>query len=213
MFSLTKAHGRSVLLMLTSIALLVLVGCSTIEVQTDYDERASFRQLKTYAWIDRPIDAGGNPAVNSPLVEKRIRNAIDSELLRRGYRKATTGDPDFLIAIHVVTQEKVDVTTIDHHYSYAYTGYHNFGYGWYGHPYYGRYSNYDYFGPVGGSTQIVNEYLKGTLIVDIIDPRENELIWRGWASQALDEDPRPEMIRMYVEAAARKIFDEFPPGA
>ncbi len=67
MFSLTKKNGRRVLLTLSSIAFLFLVGCSSIKVQSDYDERASFAQLKTYAWVDRPFEAGGNPAVNSAL--------------------------------------------------------------------------------------------------------------------------------------------------
>ncbi len=67
MFSLTKKNGRRVLLPLSSIAFLFLVGCSSIKVQSDYDERASFAQLKTYDWVDRPFEAGGNPAVNSAL--------------------------------------------------------------------------------------------------------------------------------------------------
>ncbi len=213
---LTHREGIGLRYLLTglgSVVFLFLVGCSSTRVRTDYDEGASFIQLKTYDWIDQPVDAGGNPAVNSPLVQKRTRNAIDSELLRKGFQKATTRDPDFLVAIHVVTDEKVEVTTIDQHYGYSCIGYRRFGHGWYGHRYYGRYPYHGYFGPVVGTTQYVNEYLKGTLIVDIVDPRENELIWRGWASQALDDDPRPEKVQMYIDAAVRKILDEFPPGA
>ncbi len=105
------------------------------------------------------------------------------------------------------------MTRIDQHYGYSCIGYRRFGHGWYGHRYYGRYPYHGYFGPVVGTTQYVNEYLKGTLIVDIADPRENELIWRGWASQALDDDPSPEKVQMYINAAVRKILDEFPPGA
>ena len=203
---------RYLLTSLGSVVFLFLVGCSSIQVETDYDERASFTQLKTFDWIDQPVKIDGNPAVNSPLVETRIRNAIESELLRSGFRKDTTRDPDFLVAIHVVTEEKVDVTTIDQHYGYACVGYYHFGHGWYGHRYYGRYPYHGYFGPVVETTY-VNEYLKGTLIVDIVDPRESELIWRGWASKALDHDPRPEMVQMYIDTAVRKILDEFPPGA
>lgn len=207
-----KIIGRRGLLAVTSILFLFLAGCSSIRVDTDYDKQTSFTQLKTYDWIERPSEQTENPSINSPLVEKRIRNAIDNELSLRGFQKQSGSAPDFLVAIHVVTDEKIDITTIDHHYGYASLGYRRFGYGWYGHRHYGHYSSYGY-GPYGGTTQIVNEYLKGTLIIDIVDPKENELIWRGWASRALDDDPRPEMVQMYVAAAVQKILKKFPPSA
>ncbi len=57
----------------------------------------------------------------------------------------------------------------------------------------------------------MREYLEGTLILDIVDDRNSKLIWRGWASGALDHDPRPDKVRMYVNKAVRKILEKFPP--
>ena len=57
----------------------------------------------------------------------------------------------------------------------------------------------------------MDEYLQGTLVLDIIDARTNELIWRGWANTVLDHDPEPEEVHMYVNEAVRKMLEEFPP--
>ena len=57
----------------------------------------------------------------------------------------------------------------------------------------------------------MNEYLEGTLILDIIDAHNNEITWRGWASKALDHDPDPDNVRMYVNKAVEKILEKFPP--
>ena len=63
--------------------------------------------------------------------------------------------------------------------------------------------------PTRGDT--VREYLEGTLILDSVDDRNSKLIWRGWASGALDHDPRPDKVRMYVNKAVRTILEKFPP--
>ncbi len=76
---------------LSSFAVLALAGCATMQVRTDYDPDVSFTQLQTYTWVDQVTDASGGPALNSPLLEKRIRQAVDRALTSRGYEKLTAG--------------------------------------------------------------------------------------------------------------------------
>ena len=57
----------------------------------------------------------------------------------------------------------------------------------------------------------VRQDLRGTLVLDIIEVSSDEVIYRGWASKALDLDPRPEMVRMYVDEAVAEILADFPP--
>ena len=174
------------------IAAIGLVGCSTTKVRTDYDQRSSFHELRTYQWLDKRVGTARNPAINSQLLQTRIQKAVDIELLRLGFEKASSREPDFLITYHVVANEKYDVS-IDDDYGY-------YGYGRFGHhrPYY-------------GSTIYTDEYLEGTLILDIIDAKTNKLIWRGWATKTLDNNPKPEKVQMYVNKAVRKILEQFPP--
>ncbi len=184
----------------SSAVVLVLAGCASLQVRTDYDQQASFAPLSTYDWNGGEVDAGNNPAVNSPLLGKHIRGAVEGELDRMGYRKVTSGTPDFRIAYRVVAEEE----------SYGYGGSYGYGRSYYpgrygfrffggGHfsPYgYGGYSGAGY-GYAGAGR--VREYLRGTLVLDITDARTGEVIWRGWASKSLHQDPRPEKVRMYVD--------------
>ena len=54
----------------------------------------------------------------------------------------------------------------------------------------------------------VYQYKEGTLIVDIVDRVNKQLIWRGWATDALENRSRlNEQINYVVE----KLLKKFPP--
>ena len=184
------------------VAVFASAGCATLQVERDYDREVSFEELETYTLIEQAGTSIGHPAVSSPLVDRRIRAAIERELDAMGFRQATSGDADFKIAAHVVAEERVDVATFDRY------GYSNYGYRRFGHPLY-----YGYGGPGIITRDYVREYVEGTLILDIIDGDTNELIWRGWSSKALAHEPRPEKVDEYVFEAVGKILEGFPPEA
>ena len=205
---------------LSSFAILALAGCATVQARTDYAPDVSFTQLSTYDWVDRESDAGGDPAVNSPLLERHIQDAVEGELGRMGYRKVTSDTPDFRIAYRVIAEEKSSVDGSYGYGSYGYGGpygYPGYSYrrGFFGYRYYGRrhftpYYGYRSLGYAGRGR--VNDYLRGTLVLDIIDVRTDEVIFRGWARKSLDSDPRPDKVRMYVDEAVEKILEDFPPA-
>ena len=84
---------------LTSFAVFALAGCATLQVETDYDPEASLAQLSTYDWGDQEpyadAYASGEPALDSPLLKRHIRGAVEGELTKMGYRKVTSDTPDF----------------------------------------------------------------------------------------------------------------------
>ena len=195
---------------LGSFAVLALAGCATLQVETDYAPEVSLTQLSTYEWVDQEADASGDPAVDSPLLKRHIRDAVDSELGRMGYRKVTSDTPDFRIAYSVTAEEK---SRIDGSYGYGgYGGYgsyrRSFGFSLYGGRYLRPYYGYPGAGYAGAG--YVSEYLQGTLVLDIIDVRTEKVIFRGWASKSLDSDPSPKKVRKYVTEAVEEILEDFP---
>ncbi len=222
---------------LSSFAVFALAGCATLQVQTDYDPEASLTELSTYDWVDQEVDAyasgdqeadayaTGDPALDSPLLKRHIRDAVEHELGRMGYRKVASDTPDFRIAYRVIAEE-----------SYGGYGYGSYGFGSYGfgrpygyrrspyrgsfgfslyggrylRPYYGSY--YGYPGAGYGGAGGVRPYLRGTLVLDITDVRTEEVIFRGWARKSLHNDPSPEKLRMYVTEAVEEILEDFPPA-
>ena len=210
---------------LSSFAVLALAGCATLQVQTDFDPEVSVTQFSTYDWVDQEADASGDPAVDSPLLKRHIRDAVESELGRMGYRKVTSDTPDFRIAYSVIAEQK---SGIDGSYGLGPYGFGSYGYGGpYAYPrssyrgsfgfsfYGGRYLRpyYGYSGAGYAGAGRVREYLQGTLVLDIIDVRTEEVIFRGWARKSLHSDPSPEKVRMYVTEAVEEILEDFPPQA
>jgi hypothetical protein len=175
---------KPALLALMAIAVFLMVSC-TSGVRIDYDERSEFKRLRTYMWIEQPVKTH-HPAVNNPLLREHVESAVDAELAGRGYRRLTSGNPDFWIRFQIVAAEKVDVTVTD---NYNYRGY---GYG---------------YGPNYSS----QEYMEGTVVIDVLDGDSNQVIWRGWLTRNLSDDPRPEEMQYYVQRSVTRILKEFPP--
>jgi len=51
----------------------------------------------------------------------------------------------------------------------------------------------------------------GTLVVDVYDARTGELLWRGWAEDAMAYAPEPEHMSEFIEETVGKIMQTFPP--
>jgi hypothetical protein len=161
---------------------ILLGGCATISTDFDYDVGWDFDSLKTYQLLASPTEA----RVNS-LSWDRVTNAINSELVARGY-SAVDADSDFQVAYHIGSQNKIEVS--DWGYSYGRRG-----------AYYGaRRSAVD-----------VYQYQEGSLIIDIVDTKTHKLIWRGTARKVLDTNPTPEQRIATINAAVAKILEAFPP--
>ena len=191
-----KEEGKMkkvILFVVVAVAVLA-AGCSSIKVRTDYDELVSFRDFRTYTWIEYESESQGDPAVSSPLTGRRIQNAVDSELIGRGYRRTDGGSPDFYVAYSVVSSRRTDITSTGDPY---------------GHRYYMGYRSSGYHG-MGVDVQ-TNHWIESTIVLDVIDAARNEVVWRGWATSDLDANPSPDRVSYYVERAVRKILKEFPP--
>ncbi len=173
----------------------LLSGCATIKSGSHRDESANFSDYVTFAWIaDNPLIVGGGDRSSiSPLSQKKIVQAIEDELGRKGF--TYTADPDqadFVVSYTVGTREKIDETS----YPVAYRG--NWGWHMYGRYYY--------------QTDVVHRtYIEGTLGIDVFDGKTKQPVWHGWASKSVTsadrEDPSP-----VIQKAVAAIIKRFPPG-
>lgn len=161
------------------------VACSTIETSADWDKAVDFSKYKTYAWHQT------EQAENS-LVRQRIEGAVDNALASKGLRKADS-DPDLWVVTHTRLSEQTQINTYD-------TGW---GYGW----------RWGYGGYGGGmSTTTVSKIPVGNLIVDLVDAKAKQMVWRGTASKTLDPKSAPEKREAAVNEAVQKMFEKYPAG-
>ena len=155
-----------------------MVSCSTIYgVQYDYDEQFDFKSLKTYDWMTVPEKAD----IDSLNVD-RIKKAVNAGLQAKGLMM-TSNNPDFLIAEHHGSKDKIQVE--------------DWGYGYSRHGRYRRSSSY--------------QYEEGSLILDFIDAKSKELIWRGLAKAVVDKIDTPEKAEKIINEAVLEILKNFPP--
>jgi len=160
-------------------------------VTTDYDTSYDYSMLRNYAWVIKK-----EPSKVSTLENRRQINAIETVLNRKGFNMVASQDkPDFLIRTHTITDKKVDVNTF-----YSLWGYY---------PYY-----HHYHGPHYYNRTIVREYEVGTLVLDIVDPIKEEVIWRGSVSRKLGVylNRTPEERASIALTNADYLLKSFPPG-
>jgi hypothetical protein len=170
--------------LLTVFLLLVFASCSSVKVYSDFDNKVDFTQYRTYAFHKNGIDK----VEISQLDKKRILNAIDRELVNKGMIKSN--NPDLLINIFTKEREKIDVNQFNMGWGY--------GWGWGWNPYLW-----------GGRNTYATASTEGTLYIDLIDARKNELIWQGEGVGYLTENRREKEKR--INEFVAKILEQFPP--
>jgi Domain of unknown function (DUF4136) len=165
--------------------LLIFSSCTTVRVVTDYDKETNFGNYSNFAFYRPGIDQ----AKISDLDKKRILRAIDSELSAKGMNKSEKAD--ILVSIFTKERERINVYN------------NSFGYGWGWNPWY-------YGGYYGNSVSSTTE---GSLYIDFIDAKTNELVWQGVGTARLitsgNIDKKEERIREIV----REIVAKYPPGS
>jgi hypothetical protein len=163
---------------------LAATGCSGISTTSDWDESYDFSTLSTYAWTEQELEGGV-----SEIMVRRMYAAVDDDLAAKGFSKKDVHTADVLLAYHTGTQDRQQYDT----YGYGAGG-------WWG----------GYWGG-GMTTTSVRTYTEGTLILDVVDRVKNELVWRGSATDTIDEMNSPEQRVQLIQNAVTELLKDFPP--
>jgi Domain of unknown function (DUF4136) len=164
------------------------LACSGIRVTTDIDPNADLTRVRSYAWLDERSGVEGERTEVTSLIDRRVRHAVDEELQRKGISSAAKNTADVLVSYHLGVATKLDVNTIDQGYGRGlYTG--------------------------GVSHTTVTEYQEGTLLIDFIEPKANQLVWRGSGQARIWKSTTPEQREKRIAEAVAQILESFPPSA
>ena len=157
------------------------LGCSTMTVRADHDSQVDFGDYSSFAIFERQGKERRQPQM-SELVDRRIASNLAENLTAKGFKATSARDADFLVTFYTAIQQRVVVNNA----------------GWYGY-------RWNYW---GGGTRWVRTYEEGTLIIDVIDREQRELVWRGVGEGAFTtSNPSDEKVSQRVE----KILRSFPP--
>ena len=175
---------KAIQLLLASL-LFTMVSCgSMVSVNADYDKNVDFSAYKTYAYYKTGIDK----VEISDLDKRRILNAIDQQMLAKGFTKSD--NPDLLINLFTKSREQVNVNQFNAGWGY--------GWGWGWNPF-----------MMGGRQTTVTTSTEGTLYIDFIDAKKKEMIWQGEGTGILTKDTnrKEERINEFVS----QILSQYPP--
>jgi hypothetical protein len=157
---------------------LLVVSAAAQSVQSDFDQTFRFSNLKTFSFAVQRR-AATDPLASDTLNDGRIRTGLESQLLANGFRMGKES-PDFLIAYYVTTKNRLNV------------------------------QDYSYGPPrLWGSRDIrVNQYAEGTLMVDFIDVKTNQVVWRGRATGALELKGVDKKINKSTEKLVKQFMKD-----
>jgi hypothetical protein len=163
--------------------LLATVACVS-PVTVEFDAEEDFSRHRTWAWLPRPQA----PPADDPALHALLNDLVERGLEARGFPRATEGRPDLFVTTHVELRRELEIRTetpametlSSLHDSPSYT--------------------------VEAPRQLLIPYERATLVVDVADGRERQLVWRGSQTR--------RVRGRFTDAAAdvvEEILAHFPP--
>ncbi len=166
----------------------VLAGCATtMTVSSHLRPDTDFSQYRTYAW--GPADAlptGDARLDANPFFKDHLQGAVEKRLAVRGFELAPAGTtPGLLLHYHAAISQRIDVSALDQD-----------------------------LGSCTNCEVTAVPFEAGTIVLDVIDGRDNRLVWRGWAQTRVEDMLRSQdtMAKQIGEAAVR-MLDRLPRAA
>ena len=182
---------------ISSFCLLFVVASVALgqKVNVDWERGANFPRYRTYAWGECE-DPG-----ELRLWQPRIVQNIEFQLAAKGFRKAPPGQrPDVIVSYRSDVEERASFVEYDYGYGPGWglgpaLGWGpSWGWGWNG-------------GPVTVEPVVQRKF---ALTVEIVDARQNQLLWRGDATDNLSSKSDKNIKRL--RRAVEKLFRNYPYG-
>ena len=169
----------------------LLAGCASQRVDWDYDNANGVQEQmlswKTYAWL--PVEPEQMlPYHLDGLQDRRIRSAVNQQLQAKSYQQVAADKADFLVNYLTTSKTRREENHITTSMGY---GMRSWGMGVY-------------------TETRVNDYEEGGLLIDVIDPQDHELLWRGRSRARLSDTSTPEKRTEKTNKAVTAILEAFP---
>jgi hypothetical protein len=202
---------------------LVVLFMSGLSACTSYDyyvaglNRTNLSRYRTFAWM--PAGRNNNKASTNMAADAKIKDAATASLVTKGLT-LNQRDPDLIVSYSSIVGKGTRTYYYPDYYGGMYPGF-GFGYGGFGgwggfyRPYY-----YAYGAPFmyDGYNQGTEHYKEGTLIIDLIDRRSRQIVWRGFGvgevhhNQQKNIDDLPEVVAGVLDQLSLAPSSAAPAG-
>jgi hypothetical protein len=168
--------------------------CAARKVRVDFSHTSNFSCYKTYSWVQPPEIDSASPVFPNQLMQERVQRFVDQALSARGLKRIPAGG-DLLVGYRINVTEQPQFTT--------FTNSLGTGWGW-------GCCDWNGWGWSSSiSTTTVDVIYLGTLVVDLQDARQKQLVFQGVSKQTISS--RPERNTKRLAKAVNEIFEKYPP--
>jgi hypothetical protein len=176
---------------------LLLAGCASV-AHVEKDDSVNFSKYHTYTWVEaKDSESDSARAKVSDLTERKIKEAVNAELAKNGWRESKTR-PDVLINYDVAVERGVKDDT-NPVYSQPFTRYvYN--------PYTRRWISIYYPSEFLGYDRNQRSVREGTVTINVIDAKTEKTVWQGWTT---DEVNSRNLTNKEIQNAVKNIFRKF----
>ena len=177
-------------------AIFWIVGCSSVQVRSDWDQSVDFSGFERVAFMD------DNAQTLNGLIDGRIRRALVDDLTAKGFEMVgSTADADLVLGFQVVTENRRSYSSVS-------TGWSQRGY---------RHSRRGAWSSPGMTTVTtqtrVRTYTVGALVVAIFESENNELVWEASGSRRIDPTRSPSESESLIRDVVDRVLRDFPPSS
>lgn len=191
------------LVLLMAFLLSTCATTSGVNIKTLRDDTVDYKSYKNFYLLpEPPTKENPYPTLVKSFPRRVVENAVIRELEKRNYKQVKDQDSaEMLVAIQFSLKDEQRTYVRASTTNYGYNGYDPYHAGHYYRSYYG-YQTFTH------RETIVEEYRKGSMIIDLIDKEKNALIWESFAQGRAETDL--DAIEAKVNRVVGEAFLEYP---
>ena len=179
----------------SSILIWTLASCAFVstaagqKINVNFAPDADFSRVRTYQWRTHPVfeKHPDLKEVYSTAIQLVLHEG-NAQLMKHGLQPDESSPDVFVTFLLQATGGSRTVTTTSPDQWWGP------GYGWYA--------------PATWTTTTVENYLQGMLILDIVDARTSNLLWRAYCGEKIEDFRKRDKD---IKAMVRKALERFPP--
>jgi Domain of unknown function (DUF4136) len=178
-----------------SILIRILASCALVstaageKIKVEFAPNADFSRVRLYQWRTHPVFEK-HPDMKEVYGTgiQLVMQEGNAQLMKRGLQPADSSPDVFVTFFLQATGGSRTVTTSSP------DPWWGPGYGWYASPTW--------------VTTTVENYLQGMLVLDIVDARTSNLLWRAYCSEKIDDFRKRDKD---IKSVVKKALERFPP--
>ena len=183
------------LLSVAALSGLLLAGCASV-AHVEKDKTVNFNNYHSYAWVETKESKNDSTVKVSDLTERIIKEAVNNEMAKTGWRESKK--PDVLLTYDILVERGIKEQN-NPVYSRPYTRY-------YYNPYSRRYVAVYYPSQFMGYDNDQEQVKEGTITIRLIDAKTDKTIWQGWTT---DEVNSHNLTSKEIQNGVKSIFRKF----